>query len=96
MADDPIALSRVPEPMRRIGGFGALGDRPLVVITHAIPSPGPAVVLEHGWREGQERLARLSTRGELVVATRSNHMVQSDQPDLVADAVRRVVAVTKL
>jgi len=96
MADDPIALSRVPEPMRRIGGFGALGDRPLVVITHAIPFPGPASVLEDGWREGQARLARLSTRGELVVATRSNHMVQSDQPDLVVDAVRRVVGMTKL
>lgn len=91
MADDPASLSRSPATLRSLGTPAALGDRPLVVITHGLPFPGPAAVLEDGWRDGQHRLAQLSTRNELVVAEHSNHMVQSDQPDLVIDAIRRVV-----
>jgi pimeloyl-ACP methyl ester carboxylesterase len=90
MADDPAALDRVAPDLRHPGGFGTLGDRPLVVLAHGIPFPGPAAVLEDGWAEGQARLAKLSTRGELIVATHSNHMIQSDEPDLVIDAIRRV------
>ncbi len=90
MADDAVSLSRSPATLRSLGGPATLGDRPLVVITHGLAFPGPAAVLEEGWREGQHRLALLSTRGELVVAEHSNHMVQSDQPDLVVDAIRRV------
>jgi hypothetical protein len=47
--------------------------------------------LEEGWLDGQHRLAALSTRGELIVAERSNHMIQSDQPELVVAAIERVV-----
>ena len=90
MRDDPAALSRQPETLRALSGAGPLGEIPLIVITHALPFPGPAAVLEDGWREGQHRLAALSTRGELIVAEHSNHMVQSDQPDLVINAIRRV------
>jgi len=90
MRDDPPSLSRQPATLRALGGAGSLGERPLVVITHALPFPGPAAVLEDGWRAGQHRLAALSTRGELIVAEHSNHMVQSDQPEIVIDAIRRV------
>jgi pimeloyl-ACP methyl ester carboxylesterase len=92
MGDDPASLSRVPADMRGPGGFGKLRDQPLIVITHGQPFPGPAAVLEDGWADGQRRLTGLSTHGALVVAERSNHMVQSDQPELVVDAIRRVVA----
>jgi pimeloyl-ACP methyl ester carboxylesterase len=91
MADDPAALARVPPAMQHPGGFGTLGDKPLVVLAHGIPFPGPAAVLEEGWADGQERLAHLSTSGELVHATHSNHMIQSDQPELVVEAIRKVV-----
>jgi pimeloyl-ACP methyl ester carboxylesterase len=96
MADDPAALARVQADMRRPGGFGAsLGDRPLVVLRHGLKFPGPAASLEEGWEAGQERLARLSTRGELIVAANSNHMIQADEPDLVVDAIERVVAAVR-
>jgi pimeloyl-ACP methyl ester carboxylesterase len=91
MADDPAALERVPPAMQHPGGFGTLGDKPLVVLAHGIPFPGPAAVLEEGWADGQERLAHLSTSGELVHATHSNHMIQSDEPELIVEAIRRVV-----
>ena len=42
------------------------------------------------WNEGQEHLANLSARGELMTAAKSNHMVHDDEPELVIDAIRRL------
>jgi pimeloyl-ACP methyl ester carboxylesterase len=92
MGDDPGSLSRDPATTRALGGAGSLGNMPLVVITHCLPFPGPAAVLEDGWLDGQRRLAGLSTRGELVLAEHSNHMVQSDQPEIVIAAIKRLTA----
>ena len=91
-ADDALALPREAALLHALGSAGCLGDLPVVVIRHGIPFPGAAAALEPGWEEGQQRLSQLSTRGELVVASDSNHMVQNDQPDLVVAAIRRVLA----
>jgi pimeloyl-ACP methyl ester carboxylesterase len=77
--------------MRESGAIGGLGDLPLVVITHGQAFPGPMATLEKYWGLGQERLAALSTNGELVVARNSNHMIQLDEPQVVVDAIRRVL-----
>jgi len=69
----------------------SLGDLPLTVITHGKPFPGPFAALERLWRPEQERIVRLSTRGRLVVAEQSNHMIASDEPDLVLAELRRLV-----
>jgi pimeloyl-ACP methyl ester carboxylesterase len=90
MADDPASFSRERDTLGSLSGAGALGDMPLVVVTHGQKFPGPAAVLEDGWLDGQHRLAALSSRGTLVVAERSNHMVQSDQPEIVLAAIMRV------
>jgi pimeloyl-ACP methyl ester carboxylesterase len=92
MGDDTASLTRGAATLRSLSGAGSLGDRPLVVITHGQKFPGPAAVLEDGWLDGQHRLAALSSRGTLIVAEHSNHMVHSDQPEIVVDAVRRVYA----
>ncbi len=39
----------------------------------------------------QANLARMHPRGELVIASRSGHFVQHDQPELVTTAVRQLV-----
>jgi pimeloyl-ACP methyl ester carboxylesterase len=72
-------------------GMGSLGDMPLVAITHGKPFPGPFARLEPFWLPGQQRMASLSTRGRLIVAEASNHMIHQDQPDLVLAALRSVV-----
>jgi pimeloyl-ACP methyl ester carboxylesterase len=90
MSDDPSALDRGPQD------FGhTFGDKPLVVIRHGQAFPGPAAVLEDGWEDGQKRLAAMSTRGELIVAEKSNHMIQSDEPDVVISAIGRVVGMVR-
>jgi pimeloyl-ACP methyl ester carboxylesterase len=75
------------------GGYGnTLGNCPTIVITHSEPFPGPAAVLEPGWTEAQAHIAAQSTRGELLVATGCNHMIPFEAPDLVVNAIRRIVA----
>ena len=61
------------------------------MITHGQPFPGPFAVLEHGWREGQQHLAALSTNGKLIVADHSNHMIHTDQPEVIVEAIRTVI-----
>ena len=90
MSADMRTLHFYDPSMRRPGATGDLGDLPLIVITHGQPFPGTVAVLEKYWGAAQQRLGALSTRGELVVARNSNHMIQADEPDVVIDAIRRV------
>ena len=46
---------------------------------------------ERVWRELQQEMARRSPQGRVVVAQKSGHYTRNDQPELVVDAVRRVV-----
>lgn len=81
----------VPVDERRRGGFGTLGDKPLVVIAHGKPFEGLDGFREATWRAGQERLAKLSTRGKLIVARNSDHNIHFSEPDVIVEAVREVV-----
>jgi pimeloyl-ACP methyl ester carboxylesterase len=91
-------LSEAPSQelsMRNSGLAGCLGARPLVVLTHGQPFPGPFSILEKGWSEGQTRLAASSTNSLLIVAKNSNHMIELDEPELVVEAIRRVHAAVR-
>ena len=46
------------------------------------------------WLGLQTELAALSTQGELVIADKSGHHIQLDQPNLVIDAIEQVLAAT--
>jgi pimeloyl-ACP methyl ester carboxylesterase len=68
------------------------GTIPLVVLTRTPPSgdnPDPRLNV---WQELQRELATRSPQAEHVIATRSGHYIQNDEPALVIDAVQRVVA----
>jgi pimeloyl-ACP methyl ester carboxylesterase len=77
---------------------GALDAMPLVVLSHdptiglapgALP-PALNRQFEAQWALSQHDLARLSSRGEQVVATGNGHYIQDARPDLVIAAVREV------
>lgn len=87
---DMNGLEEMRAEVRLPPGLGTLDALPLGVITHGIAFQGPAAVLENGWAEGQKDLASLSTGSELIVATKSNHMINTDEPELVVDVIRRV------
>jgi len=87
---------------------GSLGDLPLIVLTAdsteeemqaQIPSylksvVGPEVIKKvfQVNREMQADLAGLSSRGKQTLVPNSGHMIPLDQPDVVIDAIRAVLA----
>jgi pimeloyl-ACP methyl ester carboxylesterase len=70
---------------------GALGDRPLAVLTRGRDA-SPA--LQEGWRRWhtmQEELARLSKNSRHIVTQEPNHYVHLGEPALVTAAIQDVV-----
>jgi pimeloyl-ACP methyl ester carboxylesterase len=79
--------------------IGTLGKLPLVVLSHSpkqpISSETPvdvAAKIEKVWSELQVDLARLSARSSHVVAAQAGHHIQLDEPQLVIDAILKVVS----
>jgi pimeloyl-ACP methyl ester carboxylesterase len=76
---------------------GSLGDMPLAVLSHDPNKPSselpPNVAKEtnQAWEKMQEELAHLSTHGTQTVVRNSGHYIQIDRPDVVIDAVHRIV-----
>jgi len=71
-------------------GYGTLGSIPLVVIARGnMASPSSQDDLT--WRARQEKLATLSSNSLFLVANNSGHVIPLDRPDVVADAVRRIL-----
>lgn len=89
-AEDFSSLVRAPAALRAPEQPGELGEKPLIVLVHGIPFPGPATEIEVDWAAGMERNATLSRNSRLIMAPKSNHMIHLDEPALVVDAVRRV------
>jgi pimeloyl-ACP methyl ester carboxylesterase len=73
-------------------------DRERASIATLIPPPGiPVVVISSGDQPADQlavhkRLAEASVRGRHLVAARSAHWVQFDEPELVVEAVRELVS----
>lgn len=84
------AIDLAPTGLRRPGGYGTLGDTPLAVIRRG-KTANPPGDDDQRWRELQEAMAELSTRSFLVMAENSGHVVPYDEPQVVADAVRRIL-----
>ncbi len=88
------ALDRLTPQTRPSSAPGALGDLPLIVVPRGrTMSPPSADDLDH--RQGQEELLRLSSNAVLTVAENSGHTVPLDEPQVVADAVRRLLDALK-
>jgi len=74
-------------------------DIPLIVLSRGLwlktppPVPDPLAYARLGiWQDLHRELATRSPQGEVVVATRSGHYIQNDEPQIVVDAIRRVLA----
>lgn len=77
-------------------------DIPLVVLTQgrpygpdavAVPSIAPQAYQLH--LELQKDLVRRSTKGKQVIAEKSGHLIQQDQPELVIGAIQQVIKEAK-
>jgi len=90
---EELALLRA----ERLGSASPLGDMPLVVLTRGIADEtGPnARAMEDEHRRDHTAIAALSRRGKLVVAAKSGHHVQLDEPELVVTSIRDVVTAAR-
>lgn len=94
-ADEISAIAASMEQLR--AAPMRLGDKPLVVLTSGMKeanhagSPERADQAEQAWAELQADLARRSSSGRQIIAEKSGHYIQFDQPDLVIDSIRQVV-----
>lgn len=70
---------------------GALGDRPLAVLTCAPGDPAVNDRVYQGWRELHRDLARLSVNSRHVVSESYSHHMMDGDPELVIAAIRDVV-----
>lgn len=77
-------------------------DLPLTVVVHGEPrgllpmaSAAEERAAEPGWIAAQQAFAARSTRGRLVVAAGSGHLIAQERPDLVVAEVKDVVAETR-
>jgi pimeloyl-ACP methyl ester carboxylesterase len=70
---------------------GALGGRPLVVLTCAPGDPAVPDLVHEGWHRLHRDLAGLSANSRHVVSESASHYLNQDDPDLVISAIREVV-----
>jgi pimeloyl-ACP methyl ester carboxylesterase len=98
-ATPPAAPSQPPREVADLATMGTALSRnpwhaniPLVVLTRTAPADPTGDPRGMIWQELQKELATRSPQGEQIVARKSGHYIQNDEPPLVIDAVRRVVA----
>jgi len=103
--DEMVAIA---ESYSQPEGPASLGDMPLIVLSAGatfdqlpeavVKSVGQDVLdqMEQVSQELQQELAGLSSQGEQVIAEESSHYIQWDQPELVIDAIRKMVEQARL
>jgi pimeloyl-ACP methyl ester carboxylesterase len=75
---------------------GPLPDIPLVVISHRVRADGRSVRKDRLWMDMQQELATRTSRAQLVIADTDDHYVQLTEPGVVVDAIRTVLAETRV
>lgn len=92
---DELAASA--ESDKQLSTSGSLGDIPLIVIRHGIPDLFANMPVEQAkqaeivWQELQADLVKLSSNGRMLVAEKSGHGIQIDQPTIVVDTIHEMV-----
>jgi pimeloyl-ACP methyl ester carboxylesterase len=101
VTQDQAAPPPFPPPGKLVdvGGWRLhpLGDMPLIVLTREKSEEegpdGKAFEAEH--RRDHTAMAAMSRNGKLIIATRSGHHVQLDEPELVVKAIRDALAAAR-
>jgi pimeloyl-ACP methyl ester carboxylesterase len=101
----PVSVPAVLEEMKNTealaeeaGKISSFGDIPLIVITGTsvtrredYPTQELGIKVEEIWMQMQKELLELSTNSEHVLASKSGHYVQLEQPEVVIEAIRKML-----
>jgi pimeloyl-ACP methyl ester carboxylesterase len=92
-------VSGLDAVMSEAASTAPLGDMPLAVVAHGLPWGVPASIsgfspeaMDSAWYLAEKNLALLVPYSRFFVADDSGHFVQLDQPEIVTEAIREVVA----
>jgi pimeloyl-ACP methyl ester carboxylesterase len=94
-----LSLDASGAEMRQAQADTPLRRMPLVVLSHSLtdpnpfgfPSDFPVSEMNQAFNQSQDKLAALVPGARHLIARRSGHYIQLDQPKLVIDAIRSVV-----
>ncbi|MGE5250881.1 MAG: alpha/beta fold hydrolase [Bacteroidota bacterium] len=88
----------IPTNIRQVRAVKSFGSLPLVVLSHSPTwsvdpnlSPELSAKIEQVWDGLQDELAGLSSNSTHVIATHAGHYIQVDEPQLVIDAILKVI-----
>lgn len=92
----------IMESIKQVREVKSLGNLPLVVISHSPTStidvrltPELSAQIQQVWTKLQNNLASLSSNSTHIIATKAGHYIQVDEPQLVIDAILKVINETK-
>jgi pimeloyl-ACP methyl ester carboxylesterase len=75
-----------------------LDNLPVTVVSRGRPTRDPAnypsgliEAMEQAWRQMQRELTELSSQSRHIIATRSRHMINEDEPEVIIEAIRQMV-----
>jgi hypothetical protein len=83
--------------MAQVRASGLLGNIPMVVVSHdpGAPTDNFVKAMEKAWDLAQEELTHLSTNSYRAIVQGSRHNIQLDRPDIVIDAIHKVVDICR-
>jgi pimeloyl-ACP methyl ester carboxylesterase len=89
--EELTAIDATAPEMKVAGGFGRLGDLPLIVLSSGKSPTGDYAVWAEGAEEAQARLAALSSNSAHIAAPHTGHSMAMENPPLAAAAVAAVI-----
>jgi pimeloyl-ACP methyl ester carboxylesterase len=89
--EELTAIDATAPEMKVAGGFGDLGERPLIVLSSGKSPTGDYAIWAEGAAEAQLRLARLSSNSAHVVAPLTGHSMAMENPPLATAAIAAVI-----
>ena len=97
MFDAMIEASDADDVSERQMEMRPLGNVPLIVIPHGREgmfglAPDKERLAEMRWQQLQTQLVKQSTDAKLEIAETSGHGIPLEQPDIIVDAIKELVA----
>jgi pimeloyl-ACP methyl ester carboxylesterase len=69
----------------------SLGDLPIIVLTAGVDGTGDPAMADLWRNQLQPELVRLSTKGKQITVEGSTHMIPTEKPQAIVDAVREML-----
>jgi pimeloyl-ACP methyl ester carboxylesterase len=81
-------IRAIPESLAQASAVQTLGDLPVIVLSRALGNSAA----DKRWRVEQAGLLHLSTDSQQVIAEKSGHNIELDQPEVVIEAILKLMS----